>query len=143
MAKVAALKKKTEHLRVVPGSLSEWIAEAGRLQEEKKNAEKAYEAARKQVAMLMPDIPDDLFSVVEEGGEYEAISELKEKTIIDPFRVKDLNEDLFWRVVKIGVSDLQGLLSKEEFRQVSDITRSSSPVITIRKRKDDENKEGA
>jgi len=135
MAKVA---RKVDYIRSVPKTLAEKIDEAGRAQEGLRNASRMYNIARKEVLNSIPSMAEGVFSLKEEGDRYYAELIHTEEKVVDPLAVMDLNAELFWRLVRINVTDIESLLSEEDFCKVTQVKRKDIPVLFIRKKEKEE-----
>jgi len=114
-------------------TLEEKIAEAGQLNAEANRLKGAYEKMRADILTMMPPIGDNYKSPEVVGGGFVACVEVAEKTTVDLHSLLDNHPDLFWRLIKIPVGDLEKSLSRGEFRDVTVVERAEKPTLSIRK----------
>jgi len=113
------------------------IDEAGTLRERRNELDKALTVIREQIQGQIP-IPEPGEKTIAQGYTYEVVLQYKQTTTVDlPEMKKLLNKhpNLFWRLVKIGVGDLEKALTPEEFHSLTNKHYAEAPTLDIKKRK--------
>ena len=70
-----------------------------------------------------------------EGDKFQAEKYFAKKTTVNPEKVMEHDSDIFWRLVKIGVSDAEAILDADIFHKCITVELADIPSLRIVKKK--------
>lgn len=117
--------------------LAALIDQAGQFKERRSEIDRDYKMVREQIEGQM-ETPERGGDTVVEGNFYFAKLSYEQQTTVDLPELKKLlqkNPTLFWQLVKINVTDLQHIMTPEEFHSYTNRHYKEKPTLDIRKRK--------
>ena len=115
-------------------TLEDMIDKYGELSAAINNMEKEKKFLKGQIDMGVVLLEGEEVAVVE-AGEFQAEKYFAKKTTVSPERVKEFDEDTFWRLVKIGVTDAEAVLPADVFHDCVSVELSNIPSLRIVKKK--------
>ena len=115
-------------------TLEDMIDKYGELSATINNMEKEKKFLKSHIDMGVVLSEGEDIAVVE-GSEFQAEKYFSKKTTVSPEKVKEFDEDTFWRLVKIGVTDAESVLSADIFHACTIVELADIPSLRIVKKK--------
>ncbi len=116
-------------------TLEDLIDEYGELSEQKNAIDRQQKMLRQQIESQL-ELPEGAQVATAEGQVYKAEKYLPEKTAVDSRAVYEYDEDTFWRVAKITLTDAQAVLPGDVLHTVTTVTVGDIPQLKISRRKE-------
>lgn len=111
-------------------TLEEMIDEYGFLSQQKNAIGQRQKYLKQQIDAAVV-LPEGERETVVEGESYKAEKYLPEKTIISPQGVYEYDQDTFWRIARITLTDAQAVLPGDVLHAVTTVEIGSIPQLKI------------